>query len=60
MKDEGTAFTIRFFDPEMPQSRKVLEIGSDYIVVRDIAEVQETTVPVYSLKGIVKVRTNKP
>jgi hypothetical protein len=60
LKDEGAAFTITFFEPEILQSHKVIEVGNDYVVLRDIAEVSETTVPLYSIKGIVKVRTNKP
>jgi hypothetical protein len=57
LKDDGSAFTITFFEPELLQSHKVIEVGNDYVVLRDIAEVTETTVPLYSIKGIVKVRT---
>ena len=60
LKDEGSAFTITFFEPELQQSHKVIEVGNDYVVVRDIAGVTETTIPVYSVKAIVRVRTNKP
>ena len=57
LKDEGSAFTITFFEPDLQQSHKVVEIGDNFIVVRDLAEVTETTVPVYAVKSIVKVRT---
>ena len=57
LKDEGSALTITFFDPELPQSHKVVEVGENFIVVRDIAGVTETTVPVYAVKSIMKVRT---
>jgi hypothetical protein len=57
LKDEGSAFTITFFDPDLQQSHKVIEIGSDYVVLRDIAEVTETTIPIYSVKAIIKVKT---
>ena len=57
VKDEGSAFTITFFEPELQQSHKIIEIGDNFIVVRDIAEITETTIPIYSIKGIVKVRT---
>jgi hypothetical protein len=60
LKDEGSAFTITFFDPDLPQSHKVIEIGDNFIVVRDIAEVTETTIPIYSVKSIVKVKASKP
>lgn len=57
LKDEGSVFTITFFEPEILQSHKIVEIGDNFIVVRDIAEVTETTIPVYALKAIVKVKT---
>jgi hypothetical protein len=57
LRDEGSAFTITFFEPELQQSHKVIEIGDNFIVVRDIAEITETTVPIYAVKAIVKVKT---
>lgn len=57
LKDDGSAYTITHFEPELPQSHKVVEIGDDFVVVRDIAEITETTIPIYSIKSIVKVRT---
>jgi hypothetical protein len=56
-KDEGSAFSITVFDPELPQSHKVIQIGDNFIVVRDIAGITEMTIPVYSIKAIVKVKT---
>ena len=43
LKDEGSAFTITVFDPNYLRAHKVIEIGDNFIVVRDIAEVTETT-----------------
>jgi hypothetical protein len=60
LKDEGTAYTITFFEPELPQSHKVVEIGRDYIVVRDIAQITETTIPIYSIKAVINVKTKSP
>lgn len=60
LKDTGSAFSITVFDPELPQSHKVVEIGENFIVVWDIAEVTETTIPIYSVKAIVKVKASKP
>jgi hypothetical protein len=59
IKDMGSAFSITVFDPELPQSHKVIEIGDNFIVVRDIAEVTDTTIPIYSVKAIVKVKASK-
>ena len=56
LKDEGAAYSLGFIEPEVPQSHTVIEIGEDYVVLRDIIGVKETTVPVFSLKGIEKVR----
>ncbi len=60
LKDEGSVFIITFFDPDLPQSHKVIEVGNDYVVVRDIAEVGDRTIPVYAVKAIVKVKASKP
>lgn len=57
LKDEDTGITISFFDEELPMTHTITEIGDDFIVVRDIADVTETTIPVYSVGKIVKIRT---
>ena len=36
--------------------QKVIEVGSDYIVVEDAAGITETRIPVYSIKSIVKLK----
>ena len=60
LKDEGAVFSISYFDEELPQAHQIIEVGEDYIVLRDIAGVTETTLPVYALKSIEKVRTKIP
>jgi hypothetical protein len=60
LKNEGSDFTITFFEAELPQSHKIMEIGDNFIVVRDIADVAETSIPIYSIKAIVKVKASKP
>ncbi len=55
LKDEGSNFTISFFTEEVPLPYQVIEIGNDFIVLRDVADV-EKTIPVYSIKAITKVR----
>ena len=39
--------------------RRVIEVGSDYVVVEDVAGVIETRIPVYSIKSIVKLKVPK-
>jgi hypothetical protein len=51
--DHVAAYSIRFLDEGIPLTHKIVEIGEDYVVVRDISGVMDTVVPVYSLKGIV-------
>ncbi len=57
LKDHGTAYSISFMDDELPLTHTVVEVGEDYVVVRDLAGMTDTVVPVYSLKGIVKTKT---
>ena len=47
LKDEGSAYSISFLEPEIPLSHTVVEIGENYVVVREIAGITETWVPVY-------------
>ena len=54
LKDHGTAFEISVID-DVPQSHKIIEIGEDFVVLEDVTEVTQTTIPVYSLKAIVRL-----
>jgi len=38
------------------QGYKVLEIGSDYLVLQDISGINEFYIPVWSIKAIIKVK----
>ena len=57
LKDEGSAYSLSFFEPEVPLGHTVVEVGEDFVVVRVISGVRETRVPVYSVKAIEKVKT---
>lgn len=57
LKDQGSAFEISYLSEEVPQSHTVIEIGDDFVVLEDLAEVTQTTIPVYSLKAIVRLKT---
>jgi hypothetical protein len=57
LKDEGSGYSIRLFDEDVPLAHKIVEIGNDFVVVRDVAGVQETVIPVFALKGITRVMT---
>jgi predicted membrane protein len=56
LNDRGATVSLSFFDDEVPLSHTVVEVGEDYIVLRDIAGVKETIVPVFAVKAIEKVR----
>ncbi len=56
LKDEGAAYSLSFMEPEVPLGHTVIEVGEDYVVLRDIAGVKDVVVPVFSLKAVEKVR----
>jgi HSP20 family molecular chaperone IbpA len=35
---------------------RVIEVGTDYVVVVDVAGITETRIPIYSIKSIVRIR----
>ena len=41
LKDHGAAYSLSFIEPEVPLSHTVVEIGEDYVVVRDIVGADE-------------------
>jgi hypothetical protein len=57
LKGEGAAYILSFIEPEVPLGHTVVEIGENYVVVRDITGVMDVVVPVYSVKAVEKVRT---
>ena len=57
LKDVGPAYEISMFDNDLPLSHTVIEVGDDYVVVRDIAKVAETRIPIYAIKSVSFIRT---
>lgn len=55
LKEEGQGFTLMVMGDGLSLSHKVLEIGKDFIVLESVAGV-ETTIPVYSVKSVVRMR----
>ena len=49
-----------FTDSPGPLGHKVIEVGADYVVLRDIANVTTTRIPIYSIKAIVTMAIPKP
>lgn len=55
LKDHGATVSLSFFEDEVPLAHTVVEVGEDFVVLRDVVGVKETVGPVYSLKAIEKV-----
>ena len=58
VKEVGGRFEITLMK-DVKLGQKVIEVGSDYLVVEDAAGVTETRIPVYSIKSIVKLKVPK-
>ena len=57
LKDLGTNYEINVMpDDGAKLGQEVVEIGDDYVVIRDITGYRETRVPVHSIKSIVKMK----
>ena len=60
VKETAGRFTISTVD-DLPDSlsHKVVEVGSDYLTVEDIAGIHQIRIPVYSISSIVRLKTLK-
>jgi hypothetical protein len=58
VKDVSGRYEIHIFTngPDM-LGYKVLDVGPDYVVVEDIAQVTELRIPIYSIKAVSILRT---
>ena len=57
LNDHGATYSLSVFEDDGPLSHTIVEVGEDYVVVRDIAGVTDSVVPVYSIKAVEPVRT---
>ena len=59
-KETAGRFTISTLD-DVPDSmsHKVVEVGTDYLTLEDIAGVHQTRIPVYSISSIVRLKSFK-
>lgn len=55
LKSEPGGFVISFFDNEVELGYKVGVVGSNFVTLIDAAGT-ETSIPVYSIKSVVKLR----
>lgn len=60
LKDVGPSFEITILaDQPGPLGFTILEVGQDFLVLRDIAGVQEVRIPVYAIKSIATISMPK-
>lgn len=57
LKDLGVAYQISVLDDTTPQSHKVIEIEDDFVVLEDVVGITQTTIPVTSVKSVVRLKT---
>ncbi len=57
LQDHGGSYEIRLMDMEVPMGHTVVDVGQDYVVLKDLAEVTETRIPIYAIKAVVLVKT---
>jgi hypothetical protein len=57
LQDHGGSYEIRLMDVDVQMSHTVVEIGQDYVVLKDITEVAETRIPIYAIKAVVLLKT---
>ena len=55
LKEGGERYLITVIDGEMnlPQPHKVLQIGTDWVVVEDFTGFNQTRIPITSIKAVV-------
>ncbi len=57
LTEMGGRFEIGLFPPNFqPLGHKVVEVGPDYVVLRDLVEITDTIVPIYSITAIKVLR----
>jgi len=57
LTEKDGRYEIGLFPPTFqPLGHKVVEVGQDYVVLRDLVEITDTIVPIYSIKAIKVLR----
>ena len=61
IKETAGRFTITTMDDDVPDtlSHKVVEVGTDFLTVEDIAGIHQTRIPVYAISSIVRLKSFK-
>lgn len=59
LKERGSLCEIGTLDEAGPLTHKIVEIGNDYIVVRDNADVVESRIPATALRAVTMTRLKR-
>jgi hypothetical protein len=60
LKDVGTSFEVTILaDQPGPLGFTILEVGHDFLVLRDISGIQEVRIPLYAIKAITTISMPK-
>lgn len=58
LTDTPNGFEISILADDKPKlSHEVIEVGSDFVVVRDVTKIRETRIPLWSVKAVVVIST---
>ncbi len=57
VKERNGLYEVSTTDEGAPMSHKVVEVGDDYIAVRDEAGVTESRIPVTAVRAVIHVKT---
>lgn len=58
LKEAGGGYQIGVVQG-VPLGHKVVEVGSDYVVLEDIAGITETRIPIYAIRAVTVTRIEK-
>ena len=56
VKDDGQLYLITVVGGDTPQPHKVLEVGPDFLVVMDFTGINDTRIPLTSIKSVVQFK----
>ena len=57
LTDKDGRYEIGAFPPGIqPLGQNVIEVGQDYVVLRDLMGITDTIIPIYSIKSIKVIR----
>lgn len=59
VKEVSGRFVLSVIDDGQPLSHKVIEIGSDFVLLEDMAGVREIRVPLYTISSFTRLKSLK-